>query len=488
MEKLIINQLAKTLKRLKQIINEVENYKQHTTDELWDKLFAIHQLVTTKDSSLNVFLSALEDYMSSNTDKHFKLALINDIRTKLEKYEKKEVVKFPDSLDFKSLLKFKEDVKLNLLSNWQLVNKKNEIKVIYDPLEHIRFIKDYPGYRTEIATNLTKYYADFINAEIIIPFCKYEVKFTWDLKPKPEQRFKPAELNEYIESWINLEATVNDWLKFKNIDVISHLYEYDLSEEQKEEILELQFQLFNEISNNIFRNRLKTPFENLTPKDASQVAARDLDLIELLINGNINEANQKRVEKLFRIKDWKKAVVQFEDLVRNKYSTEDNFNIYHEDSYLYPSVVMRYKDYLEKFLKNQTTKQQAKPKKVHSPKNNKVLAFNYTGEFDKLAYTLDALQKQNAISNNIKLPQFKKLFNGKKVENPIPWHADNGDLMVFIQAAIKAPRMECKYGQHWNITIQCFTKADGSSFSPQEMKVKPTKNAHLFEKAANNLR
>ncbi|WP_372648698.1 hypothetical protein, partial [Draconibacterium sp.] len=242
MEKLIINQLVKTLKRLKQIINGVDSYAQKNTDELWDILFDIHQFVKTKDSAINVFLSALEDYMSSNTDKHFKLALINDIRTKLEKYEKKEVVKFPDSLDFKSLLKFKEDVKLNLLSNWQLVNKKNEIKVIYDPLEHIRFIKDYPGNRTEIATNLTKYYTDLINAEIVIPFCHYDVKFTWDLKRKPEHRFKRSELNEYIETWINLEATVNDWLKFKNIDVFSHLYEYDLSEEQKEEILELQFQ------------------------------------------------------------------------------------------------------------------------------------------------------------------------------------------------------------------------------------------------------
>ncbi|WP_319589261.1 hypothetical protein [uncultured Draconibacterium sp.] len=488
MEKLIINQLAKTLKRLRQIINEVENYQQYTADELWDILFAIHQFVTTKDSSLNVFISALDDFMKGDANNHFKLALISDMRKKLEKYEKKEVVKFPDSLDFKSLLKFKEDVKLNLISNWQLVNKKNEIAVIYEPLEHIRFIKDYPGNRAEIATNLTKYYTDFINAEIVIPFYQYDVKFTWDLKRKPEHRFKPAELNEYIESWINLETTVEHWLKFKNIDVFSHLSEFDLSEEQKAKIRQLQFQLFNEISNNIFQNRHKIPFEELNSKDALLVASRDMALIELLINGNINEANQKRVEKLFRIKDWKKAVVQFEDLLRNKYSTEDNFNIYHEDSYLYPSVVLRYKDYLEKYLKKQTSGQQVTPRKAQSSKNNKVLAFNYTGEFEKLGCMLSALHRLNAISTDIKLPQFKKLFNGEKVENPIPWHAGNGDLMVFIQTAIKAPEMKSVYNQHWNITVKCFTKADGSSFSAKEMKAKPTKNAHLFEKAANNLR
>lgn len=487
MEKLIINQLTKTLKRLKQIINEVDCYAQKNTDELWDILFKIHQFAKTKDSSANVYLSAFVNYMDSDSDKHFKLALISDIRKKLEKYEKKGVVKFPDSLDFKSLLKFKEDVRLNLISNWDLVNKKNEIAVIYDPLEHIRFIKNYPENRNEIATNLTKYYTDYINAEILIPFCQYDVKYTWDLKRKPEHKFKRKELNKYIESWINLETSVEDWLKFKNIDVFSHFNEFDLSEEQKAEIRQLQFQLFNEITNNIFHSKLKIPFEELNTKDASLVAVRDLNLIEQLINGNINEANQKRVEKLFSIKDWEKAVVQFEDLLRNKYSTENNFDIYHNDSYLYPSVVLRYKQYLEKYIKKQTTEQPAAPATIKSIKN-RVLAFNYTDESDKLGWALNALHKLNAISADIKLPQFKKLFNGKKVENPIPWLAYNGDLMVFIQTAIAVPDMNFKYGQHWNITVQCFTKADGSSFSPQEMKAKPTENAHLFEKAAKNLR
>ena len=485
MEKLILNQLDKILKKLKQINKDIANYPQYDQNKLTDVLFDIYQLVISKEKPLNVFVKALDEYMDSDVNKNFKLVLLNDINEKLDKYEKTGIIIYPDSLDWKSIHNFKEEVSKILISNAGYVEFAKEIKDIYDPVQNILFLQKYPKHQLEIAQNITKYFIAHINAEIVVPFWHYHVKYTWDLKRKPEHNFKKDELNEYVQSWIELQTTLEDWLHFRNIDVFKHLEEHNLSDEKLDEIRQHRFNLFNEVVNNVFNNHYKEPFQQLQPAEAHEAAKRDLNLINQLISGNLNEANQKRVEKVFRIKDWQKAVLQFEDILRNKYSTENNYDIHHEDSFLYTSALLKYKNFIEQFLNNNenTTR---KPASKEKP--TKEQAFNYTGLLDKLKNTLNALHKANAISNDIKMTQFKKLFSGnEEIKEPVPWLAAKGDLMVFIQTIIQTPKFKCPDKQQWNIAAKCFTKPDGSPFTPNELKVKPTINKETFIKAGRNL-
>ncbi len=486
MEKLIFNQLEKILKKLKKISKEVVNYPQYDQNRLIDDLFDIYQFVVAKEKPLNVFVKSLEEYMDNDVNKNFKLALLNDINEKLDKYEKAGIIVYPDSLDWKSIHYFKEEVSKILISNAEYVDFTKEIKDIYDPVQQILFINKYPKHQLEIAQNITKYFIARINAEIVIPFWHYHVKYTWDLKPKPEHNFKNDELDKYVQTWIELQTTHEDWLYFRNIDVFEYLKEHNLPDEKLDEIRQHRFNLFQEVVNNVFQNHYKMPFENLKQNEAITVAERDLTLINQLISGNLNEANQKRVEKVFCIKDCQKAVLQFEDLLRNKYSSENNFNIHHEDSFLYTSALLKYKKYLEQYLASQPSNMRKKQVISKTAKAEKQF-FNYTGDLDKLKNTLNALQKANAISSEIKMPQFKKLFSGKEVKEPIPWMAAKGDLMVFIQTIIQTSEFDCPDKQQWNIAAKCFTKPDGTPFTPNELKVKPTLNIETFIKAGRNL-
>lgn len=485
MEKLILNQLDKNLKKLKQISIEVENYPQYDQKQLIDILFDNYQFVVSKEKPLNVFVKALEEYMNSDVNQNFKLTLLNDINEKLDKYEKAGIIIYPDSLDWKSIHNFKEEVSKILISNAGYVDFAKEIKDIYDPVQNILFLQKYPKHQIKIAQNITKYFIAQINAELVIPFFNYQVKYTWDLKRKPEHNFKKVELDEYIQSWIDLQVTYEDWLKFHNISVFEHLEEYNLPDEKLDEIRQHRFNLFNAVVNNVFNNHYKEPFQKIQLAEAHETAKRDLTLINLLISGDINEANQKRVEKVFRIKDWQKAVLQFEDLFRNKYSYENNYDIYHEDSFLYTSALLKYKNYIEQFLNK---KEDTTLKPTSKIKSTKEQAFIYTGELDKLKNTLDALHKANAISNDIKMTQFKKLFSGnEEIKEPVPWLMAKGDLMVFIQTIIQTPKFKCPDKQQWNIAAKCFTKPDGTPFTPNELKVKPTLNIETFIKAGRNL-
>ncbi len=120
--------------------------------------------------------------------------------------------------------------------------------------------------------------------------------------------------------------------------------------------------------------------------------------------------------------------------------------------------------------------------------NTKALAYNYKpkGE-DRLPVVFEELNKLKAISEEIKLPQFRKLFNGLPVNTPLNWYADQGDLMVFIREAMNNSKLICPRQQHWNIAIKCFVKADGTRYHAKKLKSsQPTKLQSAFEKAAKS--
>ena len=150
----------------------------------------------------------------------------------------------------------------------------------------------------------------------------------------------------------------------------------------------------------------------------------------------------------------------------------------------------KYVKTIKKWLQNEksffTEMKSILEKKRNRP--SKPIAFNYIGDPECLGDALHALHKLGAISEEIKLPRFKKLFNGKPVSKPIDWKGYKGDLKTFIKTINKCPNLECPYQQQWNIAVQCFT-LDKKKLNALNLKTcKETNRGIYFKRAAKNLR
>ena len=50
------------------------------------------------------------------------------------------------------------------------------------------------------------------------------------------------------------------------------------------------------------------------------------------------------------IKDWQKAVIQFENILRHKYDSNENHNIHSDECYAEADIVLKYKELLTDFM------------------------------------------------------------------------------------------------------------------------------------------
>jgi len=225
----------------------------------------------------------------------------------------------------------------------------------------------------------------------------------------------------------------------------------------------------NSIYKQAVDNLLNLLDRQLTTKKATFVKCQYKDILR---KERAAEWEGLNLNKFF--KDFKKVLsIEFEDL-----KVQPNYN---------PISI-------EELLQEPETeyqKAQAETNKnVHKKKINNagILAFKYDNtKEDNLSYVFQELNDLNAFSKDVTLSQFRKLSNGKEVDSPLKWLASQGDLMVFIKQAVKNKKLICPSQQHWNITIKCFVKADGTSFDATKLKSsQPTKRQSAFKKAANS--
>ena len=138
-------------------------------------------------------------------------------------------------------------------------------------------------------------------------------------------------------------------------------------------------------------------------------------------------------------------------------------------------------------------KQDFEPEPTSKPRSKptKLLSFNYNNiKDDKLTLVLKALVKLKAISPNTTLPQFRRLFNGQEVTEPMEWWASQGDLMVFIKEMVRINDQDfASYNQHWNIAVKCFVQKGGMAFDAQKLRFsKPTNREQEFIEAARKFK
>lgn len=95
------------------------------------------------------------------------------------------------------------------------------------------------------------------------------------------------------------------------------------------------------------------------------------------------------------------------------------------------------------------------------------------------------------IPEDTSLATFRKLFSGKKIENPVRWLGNISELFYFVKLIYTVFELVERVGQrNWEITCNCFIDANGEKFDRsifRNQKI-PQTTKHKIEKAVDLLK
>lgn len=104
---------------------------------------------------------------------------------------------------------------------------------------------------------------------------------------------------------------------------------------------------------------------------------------------------------------------------------------------------------------------------------------------DKINDLWNSLKLNNFISDDTPLPTFKKIFSGKKPEEPIKWIGYNNALYYFIKLLHNDLKLvENLNHRHWEITCKCFVDKEGKTFEQSSFRgmKRPSLTANTLER------
>jgi macrodomain Ter protein organizer (MatP/YcbG family) len=137
-----------------------------------------------------------------------------------------------------------------------------------------------------------------------------------------------------------------------------------------------------------------------------------------------------------------------------------------------------------------------KPVKKPEPKPtvNSLHSFTYkqlSTNPDKLTDLCDSLKKNNLISKETTVPNFKRVFTNSEIKTPIIWTGKVSELYYFIKLIHNELELvEYLKQDQWKITCQCFVDANGNQFDWQKFRSmkRPNSTGHLVEKVVEHLK
>lgn len=115
---------------------------------------------------------------------------------------------------------------------------------------------------------------------------------------------------------------------------------------------------------------------------------------------------------------------------------------------------------------------------------------HYDTEPDNLTNLCDSLKLNNFIDKSTTVPQFKRVFSGKAVSNPVIWTGTKSDLYYFIHTIYNENEILADMKQRqWKVACECFFKTDGSKFDPSKIRLlkRPAKTADKLDKAIQHI-
>ena len=105
---------------------------------------------------------------------------------------------------------------------------------------------------------------------------------------------------------------------------------------------------------------------------------------------------------------------------------------------------------------------------------------------DNLKDLHDNLRQNGFIDHSTTVPQFKRIFSGNEVKNPVVWTGTRSDLYYFISQIHNNKKLvkDMKQNQ-WKATARCFIQPDGTAFDPTSFRglKKPATTADKIDKA-----
>lgn len=109
---------------------------------------------------------------------------------------------------------------------------------------------------------------------------------------------------------------------------------------------------------------------------------------------------------------------------------------------------------------------------------------------DKLKDLCDSLKKHGFIDQDTTVPNFKKVFSGEEVTNPVHWTQSFSALYYFIKLIHSDFELVENLKQdHWKITSKCFVKKDGTLFDNSKFRgQKRPATADLLEKVVEHIK
>lgn len=297
--------------------------------------------------------------------------------------------------------------------------------------------------------------------------------------------------DEYLQKWVDKTVTLSEWQRFKKINILEELKYLEIKEEEIEDIMQHKFNLFNKLKSKILQNRFIEPFNNIFPfEDKIITAKRDLDLIENLIEGNIDEIKDKRLKEILQIKDWKTTATHFDHIYRHKYKNEANYDIHDPDSFLDAHVILDYKSFLNDYLQKNENEINTTAHIYHNTKNTtykisntniKHKSFKYTNnDSTRLPDLMNALIKANFIDKETEIKQFRKIFSGNEIDKQIIWIGNISELSYFIKTIHNVHRkIDDTKQKIWEITSKCFIQSDGKPYDKSKFRgqKKPANNS-----------
>ena len=131
-------------------------------------------------------------------------------------------------------------------------------------------------------------------------------------------------------------------------------------------------------------------------------------------------------------------------------------------------------------------------------KNNHTPAVIKSFRFDRYATNpgvlidcMDALKLIPVIDNKSSASDFKKVFSGMEIGNPICWTGNDSEFYWFIYLIYtKYKFVDDLRQQQWKVAVHCFIRADGSRFDVSKLRnlKRPRRTGGLIEKAVRMMK
>lgn len=115
---------------------------------------------------------------------------------------------------------------------------------------------------------------------------------------------------------------------------------------------------------------------------------------------------------------------------------------------------------------------------------------HFDTEPENLTDLCDSLRKNGFIDEQTTAHQFKKLFSGQNVTDPVIWTGNPSELYYLIsQLYNKHGLLGDLRQKQWKVACESFVKPDGSLFDPKSIRVlkRPASTGDLIDKAVNLL-